>query len=51
MDSQHVRCPLCQARLKLAAPPPPGKAIRCPKCGTAFRPQPSPGAGGQTKKG
>ena len=34
-----VRCPGCQAGLKLKAAPPAGKKLRCPKCGAAFAPK------------
>ena len=34
-----VRCPGCEAALKLKAAPPAGKKLRCPKCGAAFAPK------------
>jgi predicted Zn finger-like uncharacterized protein len=35
-------CPSCSAKLKLSSPPPAGKKIKCPKCGTAFAPPGEP---------
>ena len=34
-----VRCPGCEAALKLKAAPPAGKRLKCPKCGAAFAPK------------
>ncbi len=31
-------CPNCQARLKVATPVQPGRALSCPKCGHAIQP-------------
>jgi Leucine-rich repeat (LRR) protein len=46
------KCPSCSTLLKTASPPPAGAALKCPRCGTAFRvpaasvpaaqPQPAP---------
>ena len=41
MAETRVQCPSCGAGLKLAAPVPPGKAIRCPSCGATVRPPPA----------
>ena len=30
-------CPECQASLRPTKPPPPGKKVKCPKCGAIFR--------------
>jgi hypothetical protein len=38
MSTITVRCPECQALLKLPASLPPGKLIRCPKCQITFAP-------------
>ncbi len=35
-----VNCPVCNAKLKLVAPPAAGKKVRCPKCENIFAPQP-----------
>src|SRR5262249_49068886 len=35
---QRISCPACAARLKMAEVPP-GKMLRCPKCGEAFTPE------------
>jgi zinc-ribbon domain len=34
-----LNCPECDATLKLAAPPPEGKKVRCPKCQAVFVPE------------
>jgi hypothetical protein len=46
MPSLSVTCPNpdCQAALRLGAPPPAGKKLRCPRCGTAFTPPGEAGA-------
>src|SRR3954452_13759420 len=36
MATITLRCPHCQASLRLASPPAPGKKLRCPKCGDVF---------------
>ena len=41
MAETRVKCPSCEAVLKLAAPIPPGKAIKCPRCAATIR---APGA-------
>ena len=40
MPPSTVNCPNqdCHAALKLDTPPPAGKKVRCPRCGTAFTP-------------
>jgi hypothetical protein len=35
MPETRLKCPSCEAVLKLTAPLSPGKAIKCPKCGKA----------------
>jgi hypothetical protein len=37
MPETRLKCPSCEAVLKLTAPLSPGKAIKCPKCGAAVR--------------
>src|SRR5262249_61344713 len=37
MSATRLSCPSCAATLKTAQPLPPGKVVKCPKCGTAFR--------------
>src|SRR6266498_2747007 len=37
MPETKLKCPSCEAVLKLTAPVAPGKAIKCPKCGAAIR--------------
>jgi Zn-finger nucleic acid-binding protein len=34
-----LTCPECDATLKLAAPPPEGKKVKCPKCAAVFLPE------------
>lgn len=34
-----ITCPQCDAKLKVAALPPPGKKMRCPKCESIFAPE------------
>jgi hypothetical protein len=34
-----LTCPECDATLKLAAPPPQGKKVKCPKCAAVFLPE------------
>ncbi len=36
---ETVTCTECGAKLKVAALPPPGKKMRCPKCQAAFLPE------------
>jgi hypothetical protein len=38
MAEARIPCPHCKSVLKLAAPPPAGKMIRCPRCGEPFKP-------------
>jgi hypothetical protein len=37
MAETRLKCPSCEAVLKLAAPLAPGKAIKCPKCAATIR--------------
>src|SRR5262245_47492302 len=37
MPETRLKCPSCEAVLKLAAPLAPGKAIKCPKCAATIR--------------
>jgi len=37
MPETRLKCPSCEAVLKLSSPVAPGKAIKCPKCGAAIR--------------
>src|SRR5262245_22102585 len=37
MPESQLRCPSCKAVLKLAALPPVGKSVRCPKCRDTIR--------------
>jgi hypothetical protein len=43
MPETRLKCPSCEAVLKLSTPVAPGKAIRCPKCGAAIRAPAAPG--------
>ncbi len=36
MSAYTISCPHCQAALRSAKPVPPGKPVRCPKCGGSF---------------
>src|SRR5262249_28601996 len=38
MDRFRTNCPRCEARLGAPSPPPPGKPLRCPRCGHSFAP-------------
>lgn len=40
MSDRTITCPnaSCGAPLKFTSPPAPGKQVRCPRCGTAFKP-------------
>src|SRR5579859_1310792 len=47
-----ITCPECDAKLKMNAPIPAGKKVKCPKCSTSFAPasdepeeEPAPRAG------
>jgi predicted Zn finger-like uncharacterized protein len=39
-----LNCPECKTALRLAAAPPAGRRIRCPKCGATFAPEAAAGA-------
>jgi predicted Zn finger-like uncharacterized protein len=36
MPPVKITCPECEAVLKVSTPPPPGKKMKCPKCGETF---------------
>ncbi len=37
MTPTTLTCPTCSAALKTSTPPPPGRSVKCPKCGKTFR--------------
>jgi predicted Zn finger-like uncharacterized protein len=41
MPPVKITCPECEAVLKVSQPPPPGKKLKCPRCGETFS---APGA-------